>query len=1386
MGVDKKKIKELARRINSSSNADFVKRLLDAKRKTLKNTDGTVSTHELGYVTNVNDAVVFPGVQSVGDSLVRFPYPESYERAVGNGDTVHMSIPDAELFTKGYKEVYPGFEQYSSGGRIHIDPKNKGKFNNTKKRTGKTTEELTHSKNPLTRKRAIFAQNAAKWNKHAEGGLLRVYDGGSPGSYMWYNPQFDPTPSAELLAQADAALAASKKGREKPKRKTAQEKYNDELAQAIIATGNGAPRNEFLGTPQEQPLEEEHPLAAVMIGGATGNLISRAGLRGIGEGLAKGIEWAGEKAMPSALLKGAASYLPETAGFVNTVAPWADAAALSYWSTLGANAAIDAAKSGDTLGAVTYGGLAALPVAMPLGMSGMPIMKKFAREAKDYASAYRDIKQNGLGIDIDLTPMGQMVEDANKLDTFNRNMKTLNRFYAIAKRGKVFPYFPNDPAKKYNLQRLYSQKLSDIYGSFIDEARNSGMSWEEYMSSPEVTSLLSMPDFKFAPQKIGSTIPNKLNRNNPSSRSDRISILTTVQDQLNIARKTQQAYANAYRERFGEWPEVFPDALSLANDIISTRTFSRIPITVEEAARKHVSGLPAPWWFDLGVSGAPGTDLFSSPSLLNANRIRRSLRRGRDLFNQGYNAGRYKWNDTSKYDIDDTSINDAFDIMTDAKQRASELSSKFVPDYNEAAISEKMKYISDRAFAMNKREKVELPGQKQVELNVNSGNSANLSNEAKRIYRSHDVDRLKRSIVRDEQKLFEMQRKYDAIEKTLDTGLDETGKVLSDNEIAELADVYRSGNAKASIDGLAAAVRRDKELLKNADPALYQIYTENPEYLEFIARTGKDPLKQETVDDFIRLQSTAMRGVAGDSGNMVAVKRYLSDPKNYIGKTGGDRLYIGNKKYSGVYTSNSYGIADRFSRPQDGHADAFRGTLLYPFDETVNRALPIRNQLLQLRRNVLNYDDLISAGIRREDIAKAGRRIGLQAIEAQYANRYGEKLPVNERGYLGEKNLTISDIEVEHGAKDIHGRWGGDLKAYPRDKELFIPKITSEGDLERIEELLRNIGDIKKDPDEYNRIIELTRQRLNKANKLITTSKAYKAGKYIGGHRDDILTAGLTAGVAGVLSGIAYPGIKKVIDSNIENNELMQFCADLYGDAYPPRKENGEIDVRKEIDMRNAAEVAFRQAIEMKGLVAENKKANGGVIETLPATEYANKWDRIGNARYTMANDSLMRSGSDKVEADRLARFLAAQSALEAGWVDEANGNNYAGYMSNGKRMSFDNADAFWDYHIKNLDERWPGWRNAKTIDEYFDIINNTALGLTTKELFKEYNRTHRDNPAYIYAPDWDNENYLGKLRSIYDKHISKYVKPIFDVGGMMKRYGSDNIRAAILKMRNS
>lgn len=65
---------------------------------------------------------------------------------------------------------------FAEGGKIHIKPENKGKFTETMKRTGKSAEELSHSKNPLTRKRAIFALNARKW-KHSDGGPLFAFGG---------------------------------------------------------------------------------------------------------------------------------------------------------------------------------------------------------------------------------------------------------------------------------------------------------------------------------------------------------------------------------------------------------------------------------------------------------------------------------------------------------------------------------------------------------------------------------------------------------------------------------------------------------------------------------------------------------------------------------------------------------------------------------------------------------------------------------------------------------------------------------------------------------------------------------------------------------------------------------------------------------------------------------------------------------------------------------------------------------------------------------------------------------------------------------------------------------------------------------------------------------
>lgn len=64
------------------------------------------------------------------------------------------------------------YKLYKKGGGIHIKPENRGKFTATMKRTGKTAEQLAHSKNPLTRKRAIFAINSRKW-KHLFGGTFK-------------------------------------------------------------------------------------------------------------------------------------------------------------------------------------------------------------------------------------------------------------------------------------------------------------------------------------------------------------------------------------------------------------------------------------------------------------------------------------------------------------------------------------------------------------------------------------------------------------------------------------------------------------------------------------------------------------------------------------------------------------------------------------------------------------------------------------------------------------------------------------------------------------------------------------------------------------------------------------------------------------------------------------------------------------------------------------------------------------------------------------------------------------------------------------------------------------------------------------------------------------
>ena len=66
-------------------------------------------------------------------------------------------------------------EEYSSGGKIHIKPENRGKFTALKKRTGQSASWFKAHGTPAQKKMAVFALNSRKW-KHEDGGPLREFD----------------------------------------------------------------------------------------------------------------------------------------------------------------------------------------------------------------------------------------------------------------------------------------------------------------------------------------------------------------------------------------------------------------------------------------------------------------------------------------------------------------------------------------------------------------------------------------------------------------------------------------------------------------------------------------------------------------------------------------------------------------------------------------------------------------------------------------------------------------------------------------------------------------------------------------------------------------------------------------------------------------------------------------------------------------------------------------------------------------------------------------------------------------------------------------------------------------------------------------------------------
>lgn len=125
-GDKKKELQTLVNNINNRSNADFVNRLKDNNRQTIRDwQDSTkIATHKLSWATDdKGNAIVYPEVQNINGQLHDFTDPkynhkqwDSLDSAIERGDTLMISPSQAKLFTENYKQYYDGFNKYDNGG----------------------------------------------------------------------------------------------------------------------------------------------------------------------------------------------------------------------------------------------------------------------------------------------------------------------------------------------------------------------------------------------------------------------------------------------------------------------------------------------------------------------------------------------------------------------------------------------------------------------------------------------------------------------------------------------------------------------------------------------------------------------------------------------------------------------------------------------------------------------------------------------------------------------------------------------------------------------------------------------------------------------------------------------------------------------------------------------------------------------------------------------------------------------------------------------------------------------------------------------------------------------------------------------------------------------
>lgn len=279
-----------------------------------------------------------------------------------------------------------------------------------------------------------------------------------------------------------------------------------------------------------------------------------------------------------------------------------------------------------------------------------------------------------------------------------------------------------------------------------------------------------------------------------------------------------------------------------------------------------------------------------------------------------------------------------------------------------------------------------------------------------------------------------------------------------------------------------------------------QLFADNPEYYEFIQRTGLNPMSQETVDKFMLRQGTSLRGVTAN--NPMNAQKYLTETEVGRAMKGGDRL----RTNGGLYTSNSTGIADAFKNPTTNKEEAgYVGTLFHDFQ--TDKTQSIAEQLKQYRNKIgFSNEGDIFAGTEFQNLSRNKYlEDGILALESPYGRSNGDMLRVTERAYLpltGPKGTKGKPVEILESnfypsQVDKKGRWntaGVEHTLY--DENYFLPRqYNSTSDFIRNARILLKkdwVPNIDKKNKVGQDIIDTYHNRANLLNELKRKSKSWK------------------------------------------------------------------------------------------------------------------------------------------------------------------------------------------------------------------------------------------------------------------------------------------------------